>query len=684
MNTGDRAAAWRGTLTRLIALLSAHPSPWLLLAAASPFVPGACQFVHRGIPDVLFTGDGGTLELRVLHAARGTQLLGPYSRFHWSHPGPAFFYLALPLYELFHERGPALNLFAFIANLACVLALTLEARRLRGAVFALGVAVLLAVYECADPQFQLSGEWNPVTPILPLALLTFLCAHIALGNIAALTPFAFIASAIVQTHIGFVPVASSLCALALAFGLGRKFVRRAALFRHEASAPPTSLGRVFAATAGVLVIVWLPPIVESATQASGNLGALYRFFTSAHPAEHSWRTVVETAAPKVAFLPLVLGRLMGFSQAPSSRLALGVASAEVAALGAMLADAWRRRDDFLIVLSSIALSEIAASLVAVRAIRGDIYPHLVLWITIVGWVGAVAIVAWGLSVAAHTLKRPAVAVGLTLCALAGLAVCLREQAHRVDVFRSSDADVERLAHDVRQYLATEHVDAPLIRIATGDQWPAAVGVVLYLFKHRVPIFVDRYWLFMMGTEFAAPSPEEHPWIHIGDRAFYESVRTRPDFQLVASAGSAFSFLSNPHYLRDHRLPGAPVLLSTTGVVGDPARAVDGVIPAEGTQWDSPLSVVLTSTTSAIEVAVPRGDVNGVFLSVDGSDNYAVHCNREGGETVPLGSALAGVPIGMGTALLFSDELSSCRSVTLKPERGDGYYSVGEIGFLERK
>jgi hypothetical protein len=69
-------------------------SPWvltlLLVAAALPFVPGAIEFMRRGIPDVLFTGDGAAIELGTLHAAHGVQLVGPYSRFGWSHPGPAF------------------------------------------------------------------------------------------------------------------------------------------------------------------------------------------------------------------------------------------------------------------------------------------------------------------------------------------------------------------------------------------------------------------------------------------------------------------------------------------------------------------------------------------------------------------------------------------------------------------
>src|SRR5437879_7641309 len=83
--------------------------PLLCMAALVPFIPEAWQFFQRGVPDLLFTGDGAALELGTLHAARGVQFLGPYSRFGWSHPGPAFFYLALPIYEAFGQRGPALT-----------------------------------------------------------------------------------------------------------------------------------------------------------------------------------------------------------------------------------------------------------------------------------------------------------------------------------------------------------------------------------------------------------------------------------------------------------------------------------------------------------------------------------------------------------------------------------------------
>src|SRR5579863_4250131 len=180
--------------------LAARRSTFLLLAvAAVPFLPVAIDLLRHGLPDVLFSGDGAVLEIRTLHAVHGRQLLGPYSRFLWSHPGPAFFYLAAPFYRLSHLRGSGINLAVLCCNFGAATALVFTARRLRGNLFAFAVGVLLAIYEAIGAPFPLWGEWNPMTPILPLALLFFLAARLGGGSLGALPAVALVASAIVET-----------------------------------------------------------------------------------------------------------------------------------------------------------------------------------------------------------------------------------------------------------------------------------------------------------------------------------------------------------------------------------------------------------------------------------------------------------------------------------------------------
>ena len=94
------------------------------------------------------------LETARLHAVHGRQLLGPYSRFLWSHPGPAFFYLAAPFYRLCHLRGSGIHLCVLVTNFVAAAALVFAARRLRGDLFAFAVGVLLAIHKRSARRFR--------------------------------------------------------------------------------------------------------------------------------------------------------------------------------------------------------------------------------------------------------------------------------------------------------------------------------------------------------------------------------------------------------------------------------------------------------------------------------------------------------------------------------------------------
>jgi hypothetical protein len=534
------ARAWT-VITRCAAYLCTSPRALLVMAASAPFIPGFWQFARLGIPDVLYTGDDATLEIRTLHAAHGTQLLGPYSRFQWSHPGPAFFYLALPTYETFFRRGPALNLFALIANLATAIALVLCARRLRGGPFAFVVAIMLAVYESAGAEFQLAGDWNPVVPILPLGLLSLLCARLALGAIGVLPLFAFLASAMVQTHVGFLPVASVLSVLAATLGLARRPGARLDAASALLGDGKRHVAPALGATALILLVVWAPPLLENATSQPGNLQLLYRFFTAPHPPEHTWPTVFETASRELAVMPLAIARAIGLSPTATTPLAQGLAIAQAGALCGALAAGLRRADRVLTTLASIALGEVACSFVAVRFIRGEISPHQVFWISIIGLISAAAMTAWLLP-AMTGVRWPGVrSTCLTLPGVAILGLCVRLEAQRVVVFSASDERAERLAREIDGFLVSHRVDRPVVRIASHDTWPTVAAVILYLYKRSIPIFVERNWLFMMGAQFA-PTSGEHPTLVLGDRTFYESARTRPDLSFVSLEGDVCAFL----------------------------------------------------------------------------------------------------------------------------------------------
>src|SRR5215212_4584769 len=73
--------------------------PVSLAAVLAPFVVALVRVLAAG-PAVSVAGDEALAGLAVRRAAGLDQLLGPYSQWGWNHPGPAWFYLLVPAYEL--------------------------------------------------------------------------------------------------------------------------------------------------------------------------------------------------------------------------------------------------------------------------------------------------------------------------------------------------------------------------------------------------------------------------------------------------------------------------------------------------------------------------------------------------------------------------------------------------------
>jgi len=505
----------------------------LYAAALVPFLPGASQFLQRGVPDLLFTGDGAALELGTLQAAHGVQWLGPYSRFGWHHPGPAFFYLALPFYEAFGHRGPALNLFAFVANIATTVAIVVAARRLRGRLFALAVAALLAVYMLVGVPFLLANEWNPIFPVLPLALLSFLAACVASGDMRVVPAFAFVASVIVQTHVGYTPEVLALSTVAVVARWG------------GASQVPLSRlqqmdRRLMGLTVGILALCWALPLYEAVTARPGNLQLLARFFVPKHWVEHSWREAIAIVVDQMAVMPLALARTVRVTVQSRWPVVFGLASAQVVVLVAALATAVRRRDRGLAVLAIIGIVQIAAAILAVRGIRGDIESYLVAWASLLGFMSCVVVAAWLVGILRRRLGGVSAAwtVGVAAAALLALAISL--PVARSPVIRAPDLVAERLARDVETYLRSLPASPPVIRIASRGTWPTAVAVVLHLTKVGIPIFVEREWISVVGQAFALRGGE-HPNLFFGDHSFGVQARNQSDLTFVAAAGDVYVY-----------------------------------------------------------------------------------------------------------------------------------------------
>lgn len=109
-------------------------------------------------------------------------------------------------------------------------------------------------------------------------------------------------------------------------------------------------------------------------------------------------------------------------------------------------------------------------------------------------------------------------------------------------------------------------------------------------------------------------------------------------------------------------------------VGELARLVDGVAPADGAAWDGPDSVRIASDAS-VTFGLPPGNVTGLRVTADGNDTYLVEGSTDGERFVPTGE-VPPTGAGMRTRAVRLDR--AFRWVRLTPGEGDGLCSIGEV------
>ena len=207
---------------------------------------------------------------RAPHRAVGgtdTPLVGPYWRYGWNHPGPLLFYaLVLPSRALGSE-GTGLLAGALLLNasaMAC--SLWVFWRRGGAAGLALGALAIAVLVHALGAGF-LDDPWNPYIIVLPGFAMMLLTWSVAAGDHWMLPLVALTASFTTQTHVSM--LAPSIACAAYAGGFVIADARRDKV---------ADLRRIVLTAALVLVVVWIPPLVEQFRGGGGNLGALWDFW----------------------------------------------------------------------------------------------------------------------------------------------------------------------------------------------------------------------------------------------------------------------------------------------------------------------------------------------------------------------------------------------------------------------
>ena len=201
-------------------------------------------------------------------------MLGPYSRDGWNHFGPAMYYLLAIPYRLTGSRSIGMFIGALIINAVALGGIAIIAWRRGGlpvlAITALGLSIVM---HALGAEF-LRDPWNPYVTVLPFGLLVFLIWELSAAQTWALPASAAVATFLVQTHVGYVPLAVPLFlggAVWLLLATRRQIAGTAtSLVNHPA------LRRAAIVTALILVVMWLPPLIGVIRHTPGNLATAIR------------------------------------------------------------------------------------------------------------------------------------------------------------------------------------------------------------------------------------------------------------------------------------------------------------------------------------------------------------------------------------------------------------------------
>jgi len=230
------------------------------LALVAALAVGAAAAAARGWAPA---ADMALIELRVRDVPGDLPLVGAYSRFGWSHPGPLHFWaLALP-YRLGWSSSEALLVATMALHaLAGVVAWAL-ARRIDPRAGATVVVVVLVVLATTPAEF-VGTPWNPYVALV--GSVTMVVAGWATAERLPAGPVVAVVagSLLVQAHVVTAPYVLAVAASAVAL----------ALWAHRGEDPPEVPWRAAALAAGVGALLWMPAILQQLLGDDGNLRAV--------------------------------------------------------------------------------------------------------------------------------------------------------------------------------------------------------------------------------------------------------------------------------------------------------------------------------------------------------------------------------------------------------------------------
>lgn len=524
--TPDERTRARARRTRRIEAVA------LGLLAMLPVVPYLTFVLRHGVPRFALFGDWAGLEHATRHVWSGDTLVGPTSRFDFSHPGPLFFFVAAPFQALFGPASTGLYVAACIVNAAAAATAVSSARLFARRPHAIATLLVVLAWFTAFGNVA-ADPWHPLVVALPLLAFLVTVALFARGKTGAVHPAVVFGSFVTQT---WVSAASTVVACGLiavvAFVIGAR--RRAELASDGRWLQRDEVWRL-ALGAGLLVLLFVPPIVDQMTSSVGNLTRLWRFFVHRQAplapigmAAQHWMTATSWLPERLVSRALVGDGLVPIVARPdvlpvaASGVAKVIALSHVSAIVLAGIVALRRRDVASLSLLAFGVLAGAVAISSIQTVVGASRHYLVFWATAsscVAWIGVLSAVFSAAAALASRLPRTSsVLVPVLIVVGLGAAVMTtsfqRWWLARHPVAPGSQparrGDLQAVDAALKAKLARDGT-TPVIHLEGA--WDVATAVVLELEKDGADVRIseaDR-WSFPGGRGGRALEKPLHVW-----------------------------------------------------------------------------------------------------------------------------------------------------------------------------
>jgi hypothetical protein len=472
-----------------------------VVVAVLPFAVATLAVLPFARTHDVWGGDMAALELATRRALHGGQLLGPYSRLGWNHPGPAAFYWFAPFYALLGQRFGAVGVGTAVLNLACASGIVAIARHEAGRRGAWAAAAALSVLVLALGAEALRHPWNPVVAILPTALALVAAAGVAGGSVGLLPVLALASGFAAQTHVSNVLLVVGAWVVAAA-GL---VARRHALHGWR---------RPAAAAVLVTAIVWAPPVAEQLSHEPGDAGQL-RLYARSNGNTQRWDAIDGQIVSLVSLTTPRLGlRHSAGVTSPLPRpdpvdiivtvLLLAMATGNVVLRQGRPSASADRPRRFARTVGAVALVGVATSAVAARQVTGDFHLYLVLSTMAVGMALWLSAGLWlSAAVASPRIRRGGAAVAACV-SLAGVGTVLARPWQALPDWPGNAIGPAAVA-------AAEERHARSVSVALSEQpdWDVATAVINELERAGIDVTTTDHMLVIVGDRYAMTGRETY-------------------------------------------------------------------------------------------------------------------------------------------------------------------------------